>query len=187
MWCAPDRRRLQPLVRDSEATTALRSLVRARRDLVTHRVAVANQLRAHLQTAFPAGACLFADLDSAISLRFLERFPTQDKADWLSPKRLAGWLRSVGYTGRTDPAVLHDRLVTAPRGVVGAPAQVHAATTTTTASFVAVLRVLAAQIATLGGTRCTTASTWPPAPPPALSPRWPPGRWCRPAGWASTG
>lgn len=68
-----DRCRLQPLVRDSEATTALRTMVRARRDMVSHRVGVANQLRAHLQTVFPAGACLFADLDSAISLRFLER------------------------------------------------------------------------------------------------------------------
>lgn len=43
-----DRRRLRPLVRDTAATTALRTSVRARRDLVGHRVAVANQLRAHL-------------------------------------------------------------------------------------------------------------------------------------------
>ena len=109
-----DRRRLRPLVRDSEATTALRSLVRARRDLVAARVGVANQLRAHLQTVFPAAASLFADIDSDISLRFLERFPTQAQADWLSPKRLGAWLRSVGYCGRTDPAVLHTRLRQAP-------------------------------------------------------------------------
>jgi transposase len=44
-----DRRRLRALVRDSAQTTALRSLVRARRDLVHHRVGLANQLRAHLQ------------------------------------------------------------------------------------------------------------------------------------------
>jgi len=48
-----DRRRLTPLVRSSAATTALRSTVRARRDLVEHRVAVANQLRAQLQLVFP--------------------------------------------------------------------------------------------------------------------------------------
>ena len=38
----------------------------------------------------------FADIDSDISLRFLERFPTQDRAGWLSPKRWAAWLSSVG-------------------------------------------------------------------------------------------
>jgi transposase len=141
-----DRRRLRPLVRDSQATTSLRSLVRARRDLVAHRVAVANQLRAHLQTVFPAAAGLFADIDSAISLTFLDRFDTQDKADWLSPKRLTAWLRSVGYCGRTDPAVLHARAAAAPRGALGEHALVHAATT---AAFVAVLRALCAQIETL--------------------------------------
>ena len=94
------------------ATTALRSTVRARRDLVAHRVTIANQLRAHLQIVFPAAASLFADIDSDISLRFLERFTTQTRADWLTVKRLAAWLSSVGYCGRTDPAVLHQERVT---------------------------------------------------------------------------
>ena len=47
-----DRRRLRPFERDTVATTALRTTVRARRDLVIHRVAAANQLRAHLQIVF---------------------------------------------------------------------------------------------------------------------------------------
>jgi len=83
-----DRRHLRPLVRDSAATTALRSTVRARRDLVEARIATANQLRAHLQIVFPAAAGLFAAIDSQISLTFLERFPTQTKADWLIPTLL---------------------------------------------------------------------------------------------------
>jgi transposase len=148
-----DRRRLRPLVRDTPTTLALRSLVRARKDLVGHRVAAANQLRAHLQIVFPAAAVLFADIDSAITLRFLERFTTQHQADWLtatsdptSPKRLTAWLRSVGYCGRTDPAVLHQRLTGAPRGFTGDAGQVHASTTL---AFVAVLRTLTAQIEAL--------------------------------------
>ena len=44
-----DARRLRPMLTDSPATTALRSSTRTRKDLVTHRVAAANQLRAHLQ------------------------------------------------------------------------------------------------------------------------------------------
>ncbi|MFD0578053.1 IS110 family RNA-guided transposase [Dactylosporangium darangshiense] len=138
-----DVRRLRPMLYDSEQTTALRGSVRARRDLVTHRVAAANQLRAHLQIVFPAAATLFADIDSAITLTFLGRFTTQEAADWLSPKRLAVWLGSVSYSGGVDPAVLHARLLAAPRGVTGEYASLHAATTT---ALVAVLRTLTAQI-----------------------------------------
>ncbi len=141
-----DRRRLTPLTRSTPATQALRSSVRARRDLVEHRVAAANQLRAHLQVVFPGVVDLFAALDSAITLAFLERFPTQAKADWLTVERLAAWLAKVAYSGRTDPAVLHARLLTAPRGTTGTEANHHA---TTTLTFVAVLRTLNTQIAVL--------------------------------------
>lgn len=138
-----DRRRLTPLTRSTPAAQALRSSVRARRDLVQHRVAAANQLRAHLQIVFPAIVDLFADIDSTISLTFLERFTTQSKADWLTVERLAAWLKKVAYSGRTDPAVLHARLLAAPRGTTGTDAGFHAATTL---AFVAVLRTLKTQI-----------------------------------------
>jgi transposase len=141
-----DRRRLRPLLIDTEATTALRHATRARKDLVGHRVAVANQLRAHLQIVFPGAVDLFADIDSQISLRFLERFTTQTRADWLSPKRMAGWLSSVGYCGRVDPAVLHTRLRNAPTGTTGDAGE-HAADVTL--AFVAVLRTLTGQIEAL--------------------------------------
>jgi transposase len=141
-----DRRRLRPLLVDTPATTALRQSVRARRDLVAHRVAAANQLRAHLQIVFPGAVGLFHDLDSEISLQFLERFGSQDRADWLSPRRLTSWLASVGYCGRVDPAVLHDRLTGAPRGATGPDAAISAAVTT---AFVTVLRTLTAQIQAL--------------------------------------
>jgi transposase len=114
-----DRTRLQPLTPDSPATVTLRHACRARKDLVAHRVGLANQLREHLRRVFPGAVGLFADIDSQISLTFLHRFDCQERADWLSPKRLAAWLASVGYCGRTDPAVLHARLTAAPRGAVG--------------------------------------------------------------------
>ena len=84
-----DRARLRSLVPDSHATVALRAACRARKDLVAHRIALANQLRAHLQRAFPGAVGLFAEIDSPISLRFLAGFDCQERADWLSPKRLA--------------------------------------------------------------------------------------------------
>jgi transposase len=141
-----DHHRLRPLLVDTPATTTLRQTVRARRDLVAHRVAVANQLRAHLQTYFPGVVGLFRDIDSEITLRFLERFDTQDRADWLSVKRLAAWLASVGYCGRVDPLVLHTRLTAAPRGHTG-PAAVSSAAVT--AAFVTVLRTITTQIEAL--------------------------------------
>ena len=138
-----DARRLHPMVFDSEQTTALRSATRTRKDLVTHRVAAANQLRAHLQIVFPAAATLFADIDSAISLSFLERFTTQDAADWLTAARLAAWLKKVHYSGGIEPAVLHARLLAAPAGKTGPHARLHAGTTR---ALVALLRVLNTQV-----------------------------------------
>jgi transposase len=138
-----DRTRLRPLVPDSPATVALRTAVRARKDLVTHRVAVANQLREHLKRVFPGALMLFADLDSVISLKFLTRFDCQDRADWLTPTRLDAWLRSVRYTGRSDPGALHERLTAAPRGATGPAGIAHSQITR---ALVATLRTLAEQI-----------------------------------------
>lgn len=114
-----DRARLRPLIPDSPATTALRQACRARKDLVRHRVAVANQLRAHLAAALPGAVGLFGAISSPVSLKFLARFPTQDAAAWLTPARLARWLAGISYPGGTSPAVLHARLAAAPRGLSG--------------------------------------------------------------------
>lgn len=141
-----DRARLRPLVPDREDTVALRRACRARKDLVKHRVAVANQLRAHLRNVFPGAIGMFTDIDSEISLAFLTRFDTQDRADWLTPKRLGDWLAKQGYSGRTNPTVLHQRLQDAPRGSTGVHATTQAAIT---ASYVALLRTLLEQIKTL--------------------------------------
>lgn len=91
----------------------------ARKDLVENRVAVANQLRAHLRIVFPGAVGLFRDIDSPISLLFLERFPSATRAAWLSEKRLGSWLRANGYCGRKTPTELHHRLLDAPAGLLG--------------------------------------------------------------------
>jgi transposase len=141
-----DRARLRPLVPDTDATVALRRACRARKDLVNHRVAVANQLRAHLRNVLPAAIGLFKDIDSAISLAFLTRFDTQDKIDWLTPKRLGDWLSKQGYSGKVDPTVLHRRILAAPQGASGAHGTTQAHIT---ASYVALLHTLVAQIKAL--------------------------------------
>ena len=145
-----DRARLAPLTPDSPATVALRRACRARKDLVSHRVAVANQLRAHLRNVLPGAAGLFAEIDSPVSLAFLARFDTQDRADWLTPARFGKWLASIGYSGRTDPAVLHARLTAAPRGITGPDAVAQAGITHALHAVLVTLtgqiRILSAQI-----------------------------------------
>ena len=141
-----DRARMRPLTRDSEQTITLRMTVRARQDLVHARVAMANQLRAHLQTTLPGVIGLFRDIDSTITLRFLTRFPSQDKVDWLSRTRLANWLRSIGYNHLANLDRLWDHLHGATRGTRGPEA---AARAQITLSLVAALTSLRTQIKTL--------------------------------------
>jgi len=141
-----DRARLRPLTPDSAATVSLRRACRARKDLVTHRVGLANQLRAHLRNVLPGAVGLFAEIDSPISLAFLSRFDTQDRADWLTPTRLGKWLASAGYSGRTDPTVLYTRLTAAPRGALGDEGTANAPITR---ALVGVLTSLLEQIKTL--------------------------------------
>jgi transposase len=98
-----DRARLRPLVPDSPGTLALRQAVRARRDLAGHRVAACDQLRAHLQTAFPAAAGLFGELDGPLSLSFLDAFGSRKAAAGLDEQAVAQWLASVPRPGPGGP------------------------------------------------------------------------------------
>ncbi len=116
---------------------------------------------------FPGAADLFTELDSAISLAFLSRFTTQAQADWLTPKRLGDWLAKQGYSGRTDPLVMHAKITDAARGITGPDADTLAGITR---AFLATLTTLVAQIKTLS-TRSTTSS--PRTPTPTSSPACP--------------
>jgi transposase len=138
-----DGHRWQSLQPDSPATVTLRGHVRARKDLVETRVAVANQLRAHLRIVFPGAVGLFSALDSPISLRFLKRFPSQTSASWLSEKRLGTWLHANSYTGNKQPAELYARLSAAPAGIIGADGDARGVITL---AYVNVLTALRAQI-----------------------------------------
>ena len=138
-----DGHRWPSLVPDSPTTVTLRSHVRARKDLVETRVAVANQLRAHLRVTFPGAVGLFANIDSPVSLRFLERFPSATRAAWLSEKRLGAWLRANGYCGRKTPAELFARLARAAHGIAGDEGDTRGAVAL---AFVAVLKSLRTQI-----------------------------------------
>lgn len=141
-----DAHRFRALVPDSDETKALKALTRAREDLVGLRVELANQLRAQLQAFWP-GALIFSEVDSAISLAFIGRYPTPASAKALGAGRMASFLGREGYSGRTDPAELVARMRSAAQGTA---AQVEVeARGAVVAGLVASLRPIVAEIAAL--------------------------------------
>jgi len=114
-----DRHRFSTLRPQSDQTRALRAMVRTRDDLVVQRVALANQLRALLDSFWPGAAAIFADVDSPIALAFLQRYPTPQTAQHLGPQRLATFLASHGYSGRRSATTLLARLQGAPTARCG--------------------------------------------------------------------
>jgi transposase len=143
--------RFNLLAPDSDETKALRTLTRAREDLVEQRVALANQLRAQLDAFWPGAARIFADIDSPIGLAFLERYPSPQDARGLGAKRLAGFLARNGYSGRRNPAQLLERLRHAPNSRAGeleheARRAVVLALVTTLKPLVEQIRLLTSQI-----------------------------------------
>ena len=113
-----DSHRLRAIHPDSDETKALRALTRTREDLVGVRVELANQLRAQLEAFWP-GALVFSDVDSPISLAFLERYPSPADARGLGPKRMEGFLARHRYCGRRRPEELLGRMRSAPAGRAG--------------------------------------------------------------------
>jgi len=141
-----DGHRLRPLLPDSPATIALRSSVRARKDLVHTRVGLVQQLEAHLAIVFPGALGLFSRLDSPIAEAFLTRFPSDTEAAWLSPRRFTAWLVRRGYAGKRRGAEFHARLIAAPAGVSGEGASALAAVTL---GYVRAITALREQIAVM--------------------------------------
>ena len=98
-----DRHRFRALTPDSDETKALKVLTRAREDLVRSRVALANQLRAELEAFWPGAVLLFSQIDSAISLAFLKRYPSPKDASRLAEKRLENFLSKNCSAGARAP------------------------------------------------------------------------------------
>ena len=98
---------------NGDQTKALRALTRAREDLLRTRVALSNQLRAELERFWPGPIGLFKDLDSLVSLAFLERYPSPLDASSLGEKRLAAFLPREHPDGEIFLSLFKD-----PRSVI---------------------------------------------------------------------
>jgi len=114
-YCLADLLRRQvdawrPLRLPSETLAELAALVRDRERFVIEHRRLQHQLRATLETYYPAMTHLFSSLDRSITLAFLRRYPSPEAAARLTEHRLGLFLRREGYTGRTAPAVLLGRI-----------------------------------------------------------------------------
>lgn len=104
-------RRLEPL---DAATAEIQALSRMRDDHVEAKTAATNQLTALLERHWPGATTIFARLDSEIALAFLGDYPTPAAAAHLGEARMKMFCRRHSYSGRRDPAVLVERLRSAP-------------------------------------------------------------------------
>ncbi len=100
----------RPLRPSSPTHAELQALVRDRERFVIEHRRLQHQLRAVLETYYPAATKLFSGLDRAITLAFLRRYPTPADAERLTAHRLARFLARQGYSGRTAPEVLVERI-----------------------------------------------------------------------------
>ena len=114
-----DQHRFRVLTPDSDETKALKVLTRSREDLVATRVALANKLRAELEAFWAGAALLFSEIDSSISLAFLERYPSPKDASRLAQKRLESFLSKNRYCGAKSASELLEKLRKAPKGRAG--------------------------------------------------------------------
>lgn len=108
--------RLRPAAPLSGDTKALRIVVRTRGDLVDARVTAINQLAALLDAHWPGAKVIFANIESAIALAFLTKYPTAASAASLTEKRLAAFCAKQGYSGKKPAALLLAKLRSAPAG-----------------------------------------------------------------------
>jgi transposase len=130
----------------SVPTRVLRTLTRARRELVRERLRLSNRLRAVLATYWPGVDTLFTDLHSAIAVAFLRRYTPQRGAR-LTAAQLTAFLRRQGYTGTRSGAALCAQLRAAapPTGTaIEQAAQAHVV-----ASYLTLLARLQAELESL--------------------------------------
>jgi transposase len=156
-----DAHRFRALEPDSDETKALRALSRTREDLVGARVELANRLRAQLEAFWP-GALIFSEVDSPISLAFLERYPSPADARGLGEKRLGAFLARNAYRGRRSPRELLERLRQAPQGRAGELE--HEARRAAVLGLVAALRPIVEQISRLTSQLAGALREHPDAP-----------------------
>jgi len=105
-----EHRHWRSLAVPSPLLAELRALTRDRERLICNQRDVENQLRAIVEVYHPAVLHLFSSLDRDISLAFLRDYPTPAQAGRVGTVRMAAFCGRHGYSGRTRPELLVERL-----------------------------------------------------------------------------
>ncbi len=105
-----EHRHWRSLAVPSPLLAELRALTRDRERLIWNQRDVENQLRAIVLTYHPGVLHLFSSLDRDICLAFLRDYPTPAHAGRVGAARMAAFCARHGYSGRTRPELLVERL-----------------------------------------------------------------------------
>ena len=106
-----EHRRWRPLSRPSVLTAELQAVSRDRHRVLHAKVACESRLRAVLEAYHPAPPH-FSELNRDIGLEFISACPARTtKTRRIKTGRMAAFCSRQQYSGRTDPAVLVDRLI----------------------------------------------------------------------------
>jgi transposase len=105
-----EHRHWRPLTPPSSLLAELRAVTRDRQRVLHAQQACESQLRAIMDAYHPGPLHLFSTLDRDISLDFITDYPTPEQASRVATARMDAFCRRHGYSGRTEPAVLVDRL-----------------------------------------------------------------------------
>ena len=141
-----EHRHWRSLAVPSPLLAELRALTRDRERLIWNQRDVENQLRAVVQVYHPAVLHLFSSLDRDITLAFLRDYPTPAHAGRVGAARMAAFCARHGYSGRTRPEMLVERLRT---NLLSASAGTTAGKAFTAMMFVDQLELLNTQIRTI--------------------------------------
>ncbi|MCK5216043.1 MAG: IS110 family transposase [Candidatus Omnitrophica bacterium] len=96
--------RLKEYQRNSEHTRILKLLTEDRQRLLKERIRLENQLINTLKLFYPVALKLFCNLTGEISLKFISKYSTPQKANKLTLDKLKTFLKQNGYSNpkRTD-------------------------------------------------------------------------------------
>jgi len=133
----------KPLPRETVADARLRQLTRAHKSLIQQKVKLLNHLTAQLKSYYPIALRLFSRLDHKITLAFLERFPTPEKAAAASLEDLRKFFQKQGYSHQRKATFIYESLQQ-PR--LRAPKELEEVHQTIVLSLVPVIRSLRDEI-----------------------------------------
>ncbi len=133
----------KPLPRETAADARLRQLTRSHKSLGQQKTKMLNQLTTQLKSYYPIALRLFSRLDRKITLAFLERYPTPEKAAAASLEDLRKFFQKQGYSQQWKVTFIYESL---QQPSLRAPKELEEVHQTIVLSLVPVIRSLRDEI-----------------------------------------